>query len=70
MGNWAKWVWNPGGHSEGTMTDGKLVDHGDHVSDVLDRQAEATERLAEAIEEQNDLLRNLVDAVAYGGGGR
>lgn len=31
------------------------------------RQADATERLADAVERQNDLLEVLVDAVSYGG---
>lgn len=38
----------------------------DRTDAALARQAEATERLAEAVEEQNELLRHLVDAVAYG----
>lgn len=36
------------------------------ASEALVQQVEATKRLADAVEEQNELLRMLVDAVAYG----
>lgn len=37
------------------------------VADAIECQAEANERLAAAVEEQNELLRQLVDAVSYKG---
>lgn len=36
-------------------------------TEAIVRQAEATERLADAVEEQNRLIQQLVDTVAHGG---
>ena len=38
-------------------------------TEAVVRQAEATEDLAEAVEEQNRLLKQLVDTIAHGGRG-
>lgn len=46
----------------------ETVGPGDLRARQLARQADATEDLAESIERQNELLRQLIDVVAYGGG--